>query len=87
VITMTQARYALAVQVLQSMALVNDDEFPQQVAQVLSVFDANLVCRDDDGELGGRIASVAIIACFPSRSAFADMTDTRRGRWLHSRRA
>jgi hypothetical protein len=56
------------------MAFIDNDEFPQEIAQVLPVLDADFVCCDDHWKLCSGVTSISVVACPISWTSFADIT-------------
>lgn len=74
---------SLAIQILQSMTLVDDDIFPQETRQELLVVHANLICRDNNRESRTGIRPGFMRSTSPSSwFAFSHFPNSGRCGWL-----
>ena len=76
---------SLAIQILQSMTLVDDDIFPQETRQELLVVHTYLVCRDNNRESRTSIRSGLMGSTSPSSwFAFSHFPNSGRCGWLQT---
>lgn len=76
---------SLAIQILQSMALIHDDIFPKETRQELFVVHANLICRDNNRESRTGIRPGFMRSTSPSSwFAFSHFPNSGRCGWLQA---